>query len=81
MVPRYSRKEMAQIWSAKNKFKIWLKLCNVRTRGRSGGARPALARPRFWTFSLSLARPVDGAVDDVAGLVDVVFGIAHDGPV
>ena len=24
MVPRYSRKEMTQIWSAKNKFKIWL---------------------------------------------------------
>jgi len=26
MVPRYSRKEMAQIWSAKNKFKIWLNI-------------------------------------------------------
>ena len=24
MVPRYSRKKMTQIWSAKNKFKIWL---------------------------------------------------------
>ena len=24
MVPRYSRKEMTQIWSTKNKFKIWL---------------------------------------------------------
>ena len=24
MVPRYSRKEMTQIWSAKNKFNIWL---------------------------------------------------------
>ena len=26
MVPRYSRKEMTQIWSAKNKFKIWLEI-------------------------------------------------------
>ena len=26
MVPRYSRKEMTQIWSAKNKFNIWLNI-------------------------------------------------------
>ena len=24
MIPRYSRKEMAQIWEPMNKFKIWL---------------------------------------------------------
>ena len=24
MIPRYSRKEMVQIWEPKNKFKIWL---------------------------------------------------------
>ena len=26
MIPRYSRKEISEIWEPKNKFKIWLKI-------------------------------------------------------
>ena len=26
MIPRYSRKEISEIWSQKNKFRIWLKI-------------------------------------------------------
>jgi adenylosuccinate lyase len=26
MIPRYSRKELAQIWSDENKFKVWLEI-------------------------------------------------------
>jgi len=85
MIPRYSRKVMARIWTEENKFASWLKveLAAMRAMAKCGLIPPAAPRRAASKARIDVARILEIEAKthhDVAAFVDqVAAGLGEDG--
>ena len=74
MIPRYSRKEMSQIWEPSNKFKIWFEIeahaCDALAEL---GVIPAEDAENIWKNA-----PKEWTVEDVAKIDEIERTTKHD---
>jgi adenylosuccinate lyase len=72
MIPRYSRKEMAQIWAPETRFKIWFEIeAHAADRMAELGIVPKAAAAAIWTKG-------KGATFDVARIDEIEAVTKHD---
>ena len=74
MIPRYTRKEMAQIWAPETRFKIWFEIeAHAADRMAQLGIVPKAAAKKIW------AKGKD-AKFDVARIDEIESVTKHDVP-
>ena len=74
MIPRYSRKQMADIWQPENKFKIWFEIeAHACDKLAELGVIPAQDAKNIWANA-----PKEWTADDVAKIDEIERVTKHD---
>ncbi|MDE2384763.1 MAG: adenylosuccinate lyase [Alphaproteobacteria bacterium] len=79
MIPRYSRKEMAQIWAPETRFKIWFEIeAHATDRLAQLGIVPKAAAKKIWAMAKNATFDV-ARIDEIEAVTkhDVIAFLTH----